>query len=261
MRRLVPLVLRARSLPVVVLALVAPSVAAFTVVGPQLGLAVGAISVGALLVIAARARYDEAIEVAPSPDDRYRLLVVAARALEEPELAERIVGVIGSGAAGHSSAGAWRAELRVLAPTRQLAPRPLGRRRRSRSRRGAALAGALARHPRCRRARGTGRCRRLRRRAGDRGRASSFPAREVVLVEGPGLGAGGDRGGAPPPRPAGHRVDSVERRRAALRSRRPSAPSAVARGRRERPLAGASSNVRIARRLRSRAASPRTSAR
>ena len=118
MRRLLPMVLRARSLPLLVFALVVPSVAAFTLVGPQLGRAAGALSVGVLLFIAARARYDEAIEVAASPDDRYRLLVVAARPLDQPELAGRIATVAGEGERALAAGSAAAAELLVLVPAR-----------------------------------------------------------------------------------------------------------------------------------------------
>lgn len=118
MRRLLPMVLRARSLPLLVAALVLPNVAAFTLVGPQLGLATGALSVGVLLVFAARARYDEAIEVAASPDDRYRLLVVAARPLDQPELAGRIAVVAGEGERALGADSADAADLLVLVPAR-----------------------------------------------------------------------------------------------------------------------------------------------
>jgi hypothetical protein len=115
--RLVPLVLRSWSLPLVVLALVAPSAAAFYLVGPQLGLAVGALTAGAVIVLAARARYDEEIEVAGSPDDRYRLLVLAPVPLEEPALAERIAAIAAEGEAALSRRGG-PAELRVVVPAR-----------------------------------------------------------------------------------------------------------------------------------------------
>ncbi len=78
MRRLVPVVFRPWMLPLIVAALVVPIVAAFALVGPQLGLAVGALAVAAVLVIAARTQFDEPIEVQPSTDRRYRLLVVTS---------------------------------------------------------------------------------------------------------------------------------------------------------------------------------------
>jgi hypothetical protein len=112
MRRLMPLVLRPWALPLIVLGLVVPSVAAFSIVGPQLGLGVGALTVFVLVVIAARARFDEEIEVAPSPDARYRLLVVARQAVDDPATVERIAQVAAEG----ERTGAGEPELRVLAP-------------------------------------------------------------------------------------------------------------------------------------------------
>ena len=77
MRRLTPMTLPSWSLPFVVTALILPGAAAFAAVGPQLGLAVGALTVAALLWFAASAGYDTEIEVAERPDDRFRLLVIA----------------------------------------------------------------------------------------------------------------------------------------------------------------------------------------
>ena len=114
MRRLMPVVLRPWTLPLIVLALVAPSVAAFSLVGPQLGLAVGAFTVAAVILIAARADYEEEIEVAAQPDARYRLLVVAPDAVEDPAAVERIAAVAQEGCRRH----AGEPELRVLAPAR-----------------------------------------------------------------------------------------------------------------------------------------------
>ena len=114
MRRLMPVVLRPWALPLIVLALVAPSVAAFSIVGPQLGLGVGALTAAVVVLIAARARYDEEIEVAAPPDDRYRLLVVAPDAVDDPRAIEEIAAVTEQGR--RHSAG--QPELRVLAPVR-----------------------------------------------------------------------------------------------------------------------------------------------
>ncbi len=114
MRRLMPLVLRPWALPLIVLALIVPSVAAFSIAGPQLGLAVGALTVAALILVAARARFEEEIEVAPQTDARYRLLVVAPDPVEDPGTVERIAAVIEEGRR-HSSG---EPQLRVLAPAR-----------------------------------------------------------------------------------------------------------------------------------------------
>lgn len=76
--------IRPAALPFLVLALIAPPIAAFALVGPHLGLAVGALAAATVVVAAARLRFDEPIEVAPAPGDRYRLLVVTAEPLEAP---------------------------------------------------------------------------------------------------------------------------------------------------------------------------------
>lgn len=189
MRRLVPLVLRARTLPLVVIGLVIPSVAAFSIVGPQLGLAVGALSVGVLLFLAARASYDEAIEVAGSPDDRYRLLVVTGRPLDQPELAQRIAAVASEGERVTGAPGG-EAELLVLVPAHasrldrwasDVGPaRDQAQRSLALSLATLATAGLSARG-----------------RVGDadtvqaiEDQLHTFPARELVLVDGPGVGPG-----------------------------------------------------------------------
>lgn len=112
MRRLLPVVLRPWTLPLLVLALVVPSVAAFAIVGPQLGLAVGALTVGVVLWLAARASFDEEIEVALAPDGRYRLLVVAADPVDDPATVEQIAEVAAEG----SRLAGGEPELRVLIP-------------------------------------------------------------------------------------------------------------------------------------------------
>jgi hypothetical protein len=114
MRRLTPMVIRPWALPLIVIALVAPIVAGFYFGGPPLGLAIGAVAAAALVLIAARARYDEEIEVATQPDGRYRLLLVAPQAVQEPDAVERIADVVDQ-ARRHSSG---EPELRVLAPVR-----------------------------------------------------------------------------------------------------------------------------------------------
>ena len=114
MRRLMPMVLRPWALPLIVLALVLPTIAGFAIAGPPLGLAIGALTVAAVIGFAARARYDEEIEVAPAPDRRYRLLVVAAEAVDDPGTVERIAAVAEEG----RRAAQGEPELRVLAPAR-----------------------------------------------------------------------------------------------------------------------------------------------
>jgi len=117
-RRLVPYVLRSWTLPLVVLALVAPSVAAFALVGPQLGLAIGALTVGAIVIAAARLRYDEPIAVAAAADSRYRLLVVAPRALEHPRTLAEIARIAAEGDRVRRGERDGEPQVLVLVPAR-----------------------------------------------------------------------------------------------------------------------------------------------
>ena len=119
MGRLVPIVLRSWALPFIVLALIAPAVAAFALTGPQLGLAVGALTVGVVIVLAARAHFDEPIEVATAPDARYRLLVLASDPLDDPGTVARIKTIVSEGASSPRHAGAGDPEVLVLAPATQ----------------------------------------------------------------------------------------------------------------------------------------------
>jgi hypothetical protein len=98
MRRREPLVIRPWLLPPLVLALIVPAVAGFMLAGPPLGLAIGALEVTALVILAARARFDEPIEVA-SDSGEYRLLVLALAAVEEPGQAGRIAEIAHAAAA------------------------------------------------------------------------------------------------------------------------------------------------------------------
>jgi len=100
-------------LPIVVVALVVPIAAAFTFAGPGAGLAVGALVAASILVVAARARFDEPIEVGASPGGRYMLLVVITQALEDPALAGAVAEIA---AAGAKATGAGDADVMVLAP-------------------------------------------------------------------------------------------------------------------------------------------------
>ena len=121
MRRLVPFVLRSWTLPFVVLALIAPSAGAFALVGPQLGLAVGALTVAVVVFTAARIRYDEPIAVAPAPDGRYRLLVVTSRALEDPGTLAELARIATEGERAGQGGEGGEAELLVLVPARSTA--------------------------------------------------------------------------------------------------------------------------------------------
>ena len=116
MRRLEPVRLKPWLLPLIVLAIALPIVAAFEFTGPGGGLAVGAIAAATILVLAARATFDEPIEVASAPADRFTMLVVVTTPLEDPGLAGAI-GEIAAAAAKSTRPGAeQRPEVLVLAP-------------------------------------------------------------------------------------------------------------------------------------------------
>ncbi|MGI9557356.1 MAG: hypothetical protein ACR2N5_05395 [Solirubrobacterales bacterium] len=89
MKRLTPLQIRAWALPLVVLMIVLPGAGGFLVAGPALGMAGGALAATAVAVVAARARYDEPIEVASAGDDVYHLLVVVTTSVD-PQAATQI---------------------------------------------------------------------------------------------------------------------------------------------------------------------------
>jgi hypothetical protein len=102
-------------LPFIVVALVAPGVAGFALGGPPLGLAIGALSVAALLVIAARTRFDEPIEIA-GRGRGHAILVLALGAIERPEQAQRIAEMARAGALVESLRTDADPEVLVLAP-------------------------------------------------------------------------------------------------------------------------------------------------
>lgn len=187
-RKLVPVVLQAWSLPLIVALISVPVVAAFAL-GPQLGLAAGALAVGSLLVIAARTRYDEPIEVAGRPDARYRLLVIVARELSAPRAVEELAELAAAGADAIDVTGS-EPQLLVVAPAvssrldrwaSDVAPA-----RADAQRRLAVTIAALAKAGLD--ARGV---------VGDADPVQAvedelhvFPAQEVAMVRGPGLGPG-----------------------------------------------------------------------
>jgi hypothetical protein len=187
MRRLVPVVIRPWVLPLIVAALAVPIIAGFALVGPQLGLALGAIAVAVLLVIAARTRFDEPIEVRSSPDRRYRVLVVADEPVDEPQVVDQIAAIAGEGREALDRSE--DPQVLVLAPARLRRldrwASDLGAAREAAARVLAISIAALAA-------------------AGIEARGSvgdadpvqaisdelnTYPAREVVLVAGPGLGS------------------------------------------------------------------------
>lgn len=83
-------------LPLIVAALVVPIVAGFVLVGPALGVAVGALAVLALLVVAARQRPRGPIGSETDGGGRH-VLIVAADAVEAPGDVARIVRTAGIG--------------------------------------------------------------------------------------------------------------------------------------------------------------------
>ena len=100
--------LKAWLLPLIVAGLVIPGSAAFLFAGPGLGLAVGEMCAAGIVVVAAFQRPDEPIEVARAYDGRTHVLVVAARAVDEPRLVEETLSVCGDP----------DADVLVLAPAR-----------------------------------------------------------------------------------------------------------------------------------------------
>jgi hypothetical protein len=186
MNRLVPLVIRSWMLPLIVAGLALPIIAGFSFGGPPVGLALGAIAVAALLVVAARASYDEPIETIPAPDLRYRVLVVADEAVDDPAIVAQIAEIADAGRAVLDREQA--PEVLVVAPARtSLLDRwasDLTEAREAAARVLAVTLAALA-------AAGVDA-------SGSVGDSdpvqaitdelASFPAREVLLVPGPGLG-------------------------------------------------------------------------
>jgi hypothetical protein len=115
-RKLEPIQLRPWTLPLIVLAVAVPIVAAFTLAGPGAGLAVGALVAATIVVLAARARFDEPIEVGASVGDRYLVLVVVTESIEDPRLAGAIAEIALAGAKATREGSERDADVVVLAP-------------------------------------------------------------------------------------------------------------------------------------------------
>jgi hypothetical protein len=115
-RKLEPIHLKPWTLPVIIIALAVPIVAAFTLAGPGAGLAVGALAAAAIIVGAARASFDEPIEVASSAGGRYMLLVVAISSLDNPGIAGAIAEIATAGAKATRSETEQAADVLLLAP-------------------------------------------------------------------------------------------------------------------------------------------------
>ena len=116
MRRLEPVRLKPWLLPLIVLAIAVPIIAAFAFTGPAGGLAVGAIAAAVILILAANARFDEPIEVAAAPPDRFTMLVVITTALEDPQLAGAVAEIAEAGARSTRPQAIQPPEVLVLAP-------------------------------------------------------------------------------------------------------------------------------------------------
>ena len=115
MRKLTQVEFAPWTLPLIVAGLIVPIVGAVLLAGPGAGFIAGAAVAAAIVVLAARARYDEPIEVAASSDRRYHLLVVVTEAVAEPPAVEAIAAAVarGAGRGGDPDAGA---DVLVLAP-------------------------------------------------------------------------------------------------------------------------------------------------
>jgi hypothetical protein len=111
MRKLTPVELAPWTLPLIVLAVIVPIVGAVLLAGPGAGFIAGAAVAAAILVLAARARYDEPIEVAESLDPRYHLLVVVTEPADAPRTVEAIAA---AAAAGTRASGASDDAIDVL---------------------------------------------------------------------------------------------------------------------------------------------------
>jgi hypothetical protein len=90
--------IRPWALPLIVGAIALPIAAGFLIAGPALGLAVGALVGAALLILVARMRPEERIEVARATDERRRVLVVALAPIEDPDAASEVAEIARPGA-------------------------------------------------------------------------------------------------------------------------------------------------------------------
>ncbi|HEY2333427.1 MAG TPA: hypothetical protein VGH58_00265 [Solirubrobacterales bacterium] len=98
-------------LPLIVAAIAVPIVAGFLVGGGG-GLAVGTVSVFAILIYAVRERPEGPIVSAPARDGRRHVLIVAATAVEDPADVARVADAVQLDGPGE------RSEVLVLAPAR-----------------------------------------------------------------------------------------------------------------------------------------------
>lgn len=115
MRKLTQVEFAPWTLPLIVAAVILPIVGAVLVAGPGAGFIAGAAVAAAIVVLAARARFDEPIEVAAPTDDRYHLLVVVTVAVAEPPAVEAIAAAAARGGADGDDSE-HGPEVLVLAP-------------------------------------------------------------------------------------------------------------------------------------------------
>lgn len=80
-------------LPLVVAAIAVPIAVSFALVGPAVGLPVGALAAAAIVVVAVRQRPRGAMEPAAPERVQRRVLVVVADPLESPAAVEQVAGV------------------------------------------------------------------------------------------------------------------------------------------------------------------------
>jgi hypothetical protein len=111
-RKLTPVELAPWTLPLIVLAVILPIVGAVLLAGPAAGFIAGAAVATTIIVLAARARYEEAIEVASARDRAYHLLLVITAPADDPRTVEAIATAAREGARGASSGS----EVLVVAP-------------------------------------------------------------------------------------------------------------------------------------------------
>ncbi len=114
MKKLTPIELKPWTLPLIVVALVVPIIVSTLLVGSVGAFVVGALVAATVVIVAARSRYDEPIEVASREDERYRVLVVANGAVEDPGVAGAIASAVEERRGRTEESGAC--EILVLAP-------------------------------------------------------------------------------------------------------------------------------------------------
>ena len=116
MRKLTKVEFAPWTLPLIVAALIVPIVGAVLVAGPGGGFIAGAAVAAAILVLAARASYDEPIEVAGATDRRFHLLVVVTEPAAEPPVVEAIADAVAEGVNAVGVDAEAGADVLVLAP-------------------------------------------------------------------------------------------------------------------------------------------------